>query len=225
MFDRQEVKVKGREAFKRNYWPSVLAGLAAAIGGASAGGSTSGPSNAASQNQDPNWLMIFLVLAAGIALAVFVGNMLSLGSQNFFLKNRKENAAAEEILFGFQEPYINKVKVIFFTAIRIALWTLLFIIPGIIKAYEYRLVGYIVAENPYMETKDAIKMSSDLMNGNKWKAFVYDLSFIGWIILAMLTFGLVGIFYLQPFKGAADAELYAALAGIDNNTEMEPVAE
>jgi uncharacterized membrane protein len=148
-----------------------------------------------------------------------------LGSQNFFLKNRKTNAEIEEIAFGFQEPYMNKVKVIFFTAIRIALWTLLFIIPGIIKAYEYRLVGYIVAENPYIETKDALKMSSDLMNGNKWKAFVYDLSFIGWILLTIITLGLVGVFYLQPFKCASDAELYAVLAGIDNDTEVEPVTE
>jgi hypothetical protein len=219
MFDRKYIKAQGLASFKRNYWPSVLAGLFASIGGGMAGGSTSGSSNmasdAAQNSTDPNWLLILLMLVLGIAFAAFVGNMLSLGSQNFFLKNRKVNADADDCLFGFRQPYLNKVKVIFFTALRIALWTLLFIIPGIIKAYEYRLVGYIVSENPNVDTKDALEQSKALMTGNKWAAFVYDLSFIGWILLVPLTFGLLGIFYVVPYKQAANAELYAALAGVD----------
>lgn len=220
MFDRKYIKAQGLASFKRNYWPSVLAGIFATLGSGAAAGSTSPSStmtsSAAQNNSDPNWIVIFLALAIGIAIAAFVGNMLTLGSNNFFLKNRKVNAAADDCLFGFREPYMNKVKVIFLTALRIALWTLLLIIPGVIKAYEYRLVGYIVSENPNIGASEAMEQSKALMTGNKWAAFVFDLSFIGWMLLIPITFGLIGLFFLTPYKQAADAELYAALAGVDD---------
>ena len=95
----------------------------------------------------------------------------------------------------------------------LAIGVLLFIIPGIIKSYSYRLVPYILAENPDIDTNEALMRSEQLMRGNKWETFIYDLSFIGWYILSIFTCGILSIFWVQPYKLACDAELYRLLAG------------
>ena len=74
------------------------------------------------------------------------------------------------------------------------LWNLT-IIGGLIKKYSYRLVPYIVAENPRLKANDAITLSRQLMDGYKWKAFLLDFSFVGWEILNLLTFGILGILF------------------------------
>lgn len=91
------------------------------------------------------------------------------------------------------------------------LWTLLFIIPGLIKSYSYRMVPYILSDNEDMSATEAITKSREIMNGNKWRAFVLDLSFIGWVFLSCITLGLVGIFYVAPYISATEAELYEAI--------------
>jgi hypothetical protein len=98
------------------------------------------------------------------------------------------------------------------------LWTLLFIIPGIVKAYEYRMIPYILAENPHMSRKEVFAASKSMMMGNKWKAFVLDLSFLGWHILSVFTVGILELFYVAPYVYATNAALYEALAyGRPNN--------
>ena len=87
------------------------------------------------------------------------------------------------------------------------LWNLT-IIGGLIKKYSYRLVPYIVAENPRLKANDAITLSRQLMDGYKWKAFLLDFSFVGWEILNLLTFGILGILFLNPYSEGANAEFY-----------------
>jgi uncharacterized membrane protein len=102
------------------------------------------------------------------------------------------------------------------TDLFIWLWSLLFIIPGIVKSYEYRLVPYIVSENPNISFKEAQAESKKLMKGNKWKSFILDLSFIGWDFLSLCTLGLLEIFFVGPYKASTDAALYESLKyGID----------
>ena len=91
------------------------------------------------------------------------------------------------------------------------LWSLLLVVPGVIKSYEYRLVEYVMAENPGMAAMEAIARSKALMQGNKWNAFVLDLSFLGWNILNACTFGILGIFYVQPYQMLTNAALYEKL--------------
>ena len=79
------------------------------------------------------------------------------------------------------------------------------------KAYEYRLVDYLLAENPALSSAEACEQSRTLMDGNKWNAFVLDLSFIGWNVLSYLTLGLVGLFYASPYENSTNAALYEAL--------------
>jgi uncharacterized membrane protein len=95
----------------------------------------------------------------------------------------------------------------------LVLWTCLFIIPGIIKSYSYRMVPYIIRDNPELSSTEAITRSRELMDGHKLNTFVYDLSFIGWYILGICTCGLVLIFWTNPYKYNSDATLYLRLSG------------
>ena len=88
---------------------------------------------------------------------------------------------------------------------------MLFVVPGIMKAYSYRLVPYILADNTDIAPMDALKLSQEMMNGHRMNAFILDLSFIGWFILTLLTCGLLGIFYVNPYYHATNAELYLAI--------------
>ena len=133
------------------------------------------------------------------------------GCRKFFRKNLDEPAKLSNIVYAFDSNYKNIVKTAFLRDLFIWLWSLLFVIPGIIKAYEYRLVPYIFAENPDMKYSDILAESSKLMKGNKWKTFVLDLSFIGWELLSLCTCGLLSVFYVDPYKLQTDAALYEAI--------------
>ena len=87
------------------------------------------------------------------------------------------------------------------------LWSLLLIIPGLIKSYSYAMTPYIMAEKPDMSVNDAITKSRQIMNGHKWQLFCLDLSFTGWMLLSMVTLGL-GLIYVWPYYNAARAAFY-----------------
>jgi uncharacterized membrane protein len=155
--------------------------------------------------------IVLVASAVGIAIDVLLINPVEFGCRNFFRRNLDEPAKLSSLTFAFDKNYKNAVKTAFFKDLFIWLWSLLFVIPGIIKAYEYRLVPYIFAENPDMKYSDILAESSKLMKGNKWKTFVLDLSFIGWELLSLCTCGLLSIFYVDPYKLQTDAALYEAL--------------
>lgn len=152
-----------------------------------------------------------VLFAFGFALQALLFNPLELGCKRFFRKNLDEPANLSNVAYAFDHNYKNIVKVMFLRSIYTFLWSLLFVIPGIVKSYEYRLIPYILSENPDMKSEEAFALSKQLMTGNKWKAFVYDFSFIGWQILSALTCGIVGIFYVDPYKYSSDAALYEAI--------------
>ena len=95
------------------------------------------------------------------------------------------------------------------------LWCLLFLVPGIVKSYEYLMVPYILSEHPDMQAKEVFSASRQLMRGQKWKAFVLDLSFLGWAILSGMTFGILGIFFVSPYRALVFTALYRKLLGGD----------
>lgn len=93
------------------------------------------------------------------------------------------------------------------TGIFILLWTLLLIIPGIVKSYSYSMAGFIMSENPEISAKEAMEMSMKMMDGNKFRLFCLRLSFIGWMLLGILTFG-IGFLWIIPYMNAATAAFY-----------------
>ena len=93
----------------------------------------------------------------------------------------------------------------------IALWSLLLIVPGVIKSYEYRLVPYLVKDHPELSANQTLALSSKMMQGNRWQSFVLDLSFVGWFLLGLVTLNLGNIFWTFPYQDNADAALYEEL--------------
>ena len=153
---------------------------------------------------------LLLIGVIAVALRVLVFNPIEVGCRGFFSSNTKAPAALDEMKVGFH-PYGRTVGAMFLRDLFICLWSLLFVIPGLIKIYSYRMVPYILADDPTIGGKDAITLSRQMMNGHKWNAFVLDLSFIGWELLSVLTAGLLGLFYVKPYEAATGAELYKVL--------------
>lgn len=146
-----------------------------------------------------------------LVLNILIFNPLAIGCHRFFTKNLNEDAQLKEICYAFDYNYKNNIKTMFLRDLYVFLWSLLFVIPGIVKSYEYRMVPYILGENPDMNKENAFAISRQMMDGNKWNAFVLDLSWIGWQILNGCTLGLLGVFYLNPYMHQTDAALYEAL--------------
>ena len=159
-----------------------------------------------------------------LLLTYFIYYPLRVGQVCFFYKNRVEETAIDEIAYAFDmRYYMNIVKTEFIKIIHILFYTLLLIIPGIVYSYAYYLVPYILVEKPLMSTKEALELSKKMTDGHKKEIFVYSLSFIGWDILGMLTFGISDILYGSPYRQAADAELYYKLKQIYNSKLIETV--
>lgn len=156
-----------------------------------------------------------IVLAIVLALDVLLLNPVQVGINRFMVKSLDDTARIAEVGYTFDHNYKNGVKVMFFKDLYVVLWSLLFIVPGIYKAYQYRMVPYILGENPDMTYQEVLQRSKDMMDGQKWDAFVLDLSFILWHMLGGITCGLAEIFYVAPYVNLTDAALYSRLSRKD----------
>lgn len=157
------------------------------------------------------------VLAISFAIRVlwtaFVGNVVWVGKCRYFMENRRfmGTAGMRNLFWGFDcGAFRNVVKVMFMRWLFIFLWSLLFVIPGIIKSYEYYLVPYILQDDPTLHYAEALQRSKNLMYGSKWRLFVLQLSFLGWELLGLLCCG-VGVLFVAPYREAVYAEFYADL--------------
>ncbi|MBR2524645.1 MAG: DUF975 family protein [Clostridiales bacterium] len=157
------------------------------------------------------FVAFLVIMAIGFAVSAFITNPLEVGCRRFFRRNLDEPAALSNIAFAYDNHYMKTVKTMFLRSLYTFFWSLLFIIPGIIKRYEYKMIPYILSEDPTISTEEAFAESKRLMKGNKWKAFVLDLSFIGWDLLSVFTCGILTLFYVDPYKAATDAALYEKL--------------
>lgn len=156
------------------------------------------------------FLIVFLLIV--LAVQIFVCNPIEVGGCSFFLRNTKETPGPGELFHAFQSGNYGKIVLtLFLRNLYTVLWTFLLIVPGIVKSYEYRMIPYLLADNPDMSREEAFRLSKEMMDGQKWNAFVLDLSFIGWDLLSAFTWGLVGIFWTNPYRYATNAELYLAL--------------
>lgn len=168
----------------------------------------------ASFNLNQIGLGIGLSLAAVIVLifTILIAEPLIVAGRRYFIKaTEEENAKMNEMGEVFKKGcWINVTITMLLKNIYNLLWYLT-IIGGFIKTYEYKMIPYILAENPTVNRKEAFKLSKEMMRGNKWKTFVLDLSFILWNMLSVITFGLLNILYVNPYKSMTFAELYKEL--------------
>ena len=115
-------------------------------------------------------------------------------------------------LFTYFKHWKNLILTKLLSTLHIFLWSLLFIIPGIIATYKYAMVPYILAEHPEMRPREALEMSEEMMRGNKWRLFCLYFSFIGWHLLCLLSVG-IGYIWLIPYINASVADFYREVSG------------
>lgn len=159
-------------------------------------------------------MMITFIIAMiiGLAIDVFLVNPLWVGAQRFMLKSVDDKGNIAELGYTFDHDYLNGVKTTFMRDLYVFLWALLFLIPGIYKKYQYYMVEFILAENPDMPYREVLERSRKMMDGQKWNAFVLDLSFILWHMLSFVTCGISEIAFVQPYINLTRAALYRALS-------------
>lgn len=125
-----------------------------------------------------------------------------------------------ELLFeGFKKSFLNSFLAMLLVGLFTFLWSLLFVIPGIIKMFSYAMTPYIIAENPEIDAMAAIDKSREMMNGHKAELFFLRLSFIGWFILGAIT--IVGFVFVLPYYQTAEANFYVELRGKKKIIEAE----
>lgn len=220
MWNRAELKMRGNMAFKKNYVSAVVVALLMGIFGTVSGESSARRVSENSDIYSGNLFNVGMItgLLAGIATVVilivlvakvFVGNLLKMGGYRFFILNQTAQPGIGTLLDGFRSGhYVNIVLTMFLRDLFTTLWSLLLVVPGIVKYYEYLMVPYIIAENPAMDYKEAFQISKQMMDGEKMEAFIMDLSFLGWYLLSVVTCGLLAIFYVNPYVQASFAEMY-----------------
>ena len=235
MWYTSEIKERGRAAFKLNYWKCVLVSF---ILGFVMSGTTSFSTRTTGSSEEMQQAfqeiqeslssltpgqqiavaagvagLFTVVFVIALAVKIFLYNPLKVGGLAFFKQNVMfPPADLNEISVGFKN-YMHTFVTLFLNDLFLTLWTMLLIVPGIIKSYSYRMVPYILADEPDLSPTDTITRSRQMMDGHKWHAFCYDISFIGWFLLTIITCGIVGLFWYGPYKNSSDAALYLALRG------------
>ena len=210
MMYRDEIKEIGKEQFKSNYWNCVLVLL---LTGAVLSLITwlSGGGHAIQTISERGNVTVSVRANAGSLLALLLFGPLTIGTNYFFIKNAQDERDELSVTTPFSQAFQNyprKLGGSLWMGLFVFLWSLLLVIPGIIKAFSYSMTPYILADCPKVKARDALKISMDMMEGHKWEAFVLLLSFIGWILLSLLTFGLAAVFYVTPYMRSTMAVYY-----------------
>ena len=200
---RVELKEKAKKDLAGKWGTSVLTVLVYAIIVAAISGLVYWISQAAGLSKDATELLNSIV-------GILIDGTIAVGLVGYFMNIARGKDAKVNDLFS----YTNLIGVVILTVILVAifttLWTLLLIVPGIIAAISYSQVMYIIIDDPKIDAMDAIKESKEIMNGHKMDYFVLQLSFIGWAILATITFG-IGYLWLTPYMATTNANFYDSI--------------
>ena len=193
---------------------AVLTGIAASALGATIVSSSNSIVSNSDQAKDihfelfsqPNGGRLLAVLLAGIVLwailQLIVGGAVQLGYARFNLNLVDRKDAAVSDLFSQKDRLWDGFCMKFLQGLYIALWSLLLVIPGIVKSYSYAMTPYIMSEHPSLTANEAITESRRIMDGNKWRLFCLDFSFIGWELLCSLPLYAGGFLVLKYFTGS-----------------------
>lgn len=215
-----DIRRVARENLSGNWGLSIGACLLAAIMGGMLIGSSFLPQlNIHMENQDiESWEQFFRVTLGSTTLSVntinlvhfILGGVIQLGYTQFLLKQYNRANFEVKDLFSQFERFGQAFFQRFLRILYTSLWSLLFIIPGIVKSYAYAMTPFIMAKNPEMTASEAITASKEMMDGHKGELFTLDLTFIGWDLLCLLTLN-IGHLWLNPYKNAAYAVFYMDL--------------
>lgn len=230
--DYSNLRARARENLRGRWGISIGAMLIAGIFGATMASGNVGLNFEIDTNTFEYLPENFAVLAAAVAgvlvsaastlnfLHLILGGVVQLGYAKFLLAQHDGKEYQVKDLFsqfdrfgvGFLQSFLRELYII--------LWSLLFIIPGIIKQFSYAMTPYILADHPELTAKQAIEASKTMMDGYKGDLFVLGLTFLGWDILNVFTLG-IGSFWLNPYKEAAYAAFYRQLLAEQRETSVE----
>ncbi|MGG2134656.1 DUF975 family protein [Bacillus sp. S2(2024)] len=159
------------------------------------------------------WIIMFIV-------SITVQGIMNYGYYNLTLSLAKRESTTIDGLFeGFRKKNVfRSIKAAFLMAVYTLLWSLLLIVPGIIKAFSYSITYYILMDHPEYTASEAIKKSREMMKGHKLDLFILSLSFIGWFILGTFTFG-IAYLWIYPYYTTTVSHFYLKL--VDKNKVME----
>lgn len=231
-----EFRAIAREALRGRWGTAVIAGIIASILGGTGGGSTpeitftqevsGGVTPTVTMFDQPLFTVgeriavagaityILLIGLVAVAIALFLGSVVEVGYSRFHLNLVDGQEASIGQLFSYFPHWKTTVIASLLRGIYIVLWTLLLIIPGIVASYSYAMTPYILADDPDMTASEAISASKAMMEGNRWRLFCLELSFIGWSLLSALTLG-IGHLWLNPYSHAARAAFYREISGTE----------
>ena len=241
MFSSKELRAIARDKLRGKWGRSVLVSFLAALLGAVVNGSSSGGSGSVQTEQIAEGIQsgmsvmesfaasisqsTGLNITAPVLTGVFVGAgilglvlslvgaVVTLGHNKYYidlvLHNRADSVG---VLFERFDIFFKAVGLRIFIGFFVFLWSLLFIVPGIIAAYRYSMASYIMAEHPEVGIREAVNMSKQMMAGHKSRLFWLGWSFFGWMLLTALTFG-IGSLWLAPYMSAAEAAFYIERTG------------
>lgn len=230
MWTRSDLKANAKSVLSQNYWMAFLVSLAYGIisgaGSSASSGVNGGTSSMASMaNSGSNsgemlailaaimaamMAMIGVVFVISLVASFFLYGPLTVGKNRYYMESRSSKSTFTQLFYGFKNNYMDNALSMFLTELFISLWSLLFIIPGIIKGLQWSQVAYILAENPKISGSRAREISTMMTDGEKWDIFVLQLSFIGWNLLGVLACG-IGSLFVAPYVEATYAELYAKM--------------
>ncbi|WP_296647966.1 DUF975 family protein [Romboutsia sp. 13368] len=143
-------------------------------------------------------------------ISLVIAGPIAIGQCKFFINlSNRENPKISDLWFGFRN-ILRALGVTLLVGIAVFIGAIFLIIPGIIVSFMYSQVYYIMAEHPEMSVIECLKESSRIMKGHKMELFILELSFIGWIILTVITFGIAGL-YVLPYYSATLSNYYLTI--------------
>ena len=224
-----DFRQRAREALSGNWFVAVVAGvIASLLGGVSTGGFSF---NFDFSSEDlegvdleailydlgiiKEMLTVFFAIMGVFAIVglvygiicLIIGSGVSVGYAKLNLDIVDGGSASVGTIFSMFGRWKSALWSRILIGIRVMLWSLLFVIPGIVASYSYAMVGFVLADHPEMSASEALAESKRIMRGNRWRLFCLNLSFIGWSFLCVFTFG-IGYLWLLPYIQAANAAFY-----------------
>lgn len=176
---------------------------------------------------DSSVFRLILLIMLGVAsiilvysiIAFIIGGAIQLGLITFFIGLCQGEPVSVSDLFSQFHSFGKALGLRIVTSILVGLWSMLFVIPGIIAIYRYSMAPYILAENPDIGILEAIDLSKQMMIGNKLRLFFLGLSFFGWLLLSVVTFGIAHL-WVTPYIEAAHAAFYLDISAADHRASF-----
>ena len=165
-----------------------------------------------------------IILIITFLWSTFIYAPLSVGVANIHMNAKNGQCALMDVFIPFKNNYKNNCIVMLLMTFKIFLWSLLLLVPGIVMAYAYYFVPYIILENPDLNSKEVLKLSEEITKGHKLELFMLNMSFFGWILLATIAVPFtLGMSYIlvQPYISATDAQAYYYIKDRFNTVDSE----